>query len=414
MSDGEEKKPEEPLSEAIEGRIARVEEALKSQLIEQEHRWVSVMMNVYECWHLPHEHPHRKAAIRALFWRIFSGRTVAAAAATGGLVVFSVLGLITAIQANLLLQRQNEKIDQQSFLIEAQRRATLVTEFTSVLEQIESERTSARAQNLDGPLKLSAATIGRIAALTRSYRPYRYLAIDGDSDGRLVSMDVATPVTKTDTDSRSEATWWDSLRRAPAVLFGMSDPSDAPTLIRLPMSPERGQLLLTLVNASIDMGSLLAQFPDFSRSDLRNAVLAGADLSHIRANSSNFLQTDMLGTKFKSALLGNADFEQACLSNVDFEGAMLEGASLRDAKLSGAFVPDPRQLSNTDLQGAELSGLRVLGQDWLVRLVQQERPPKNFDPELWTLQRAGDASDPQVFVVKPKTVGSKKNERLSC
>ena len=113
------------------------------------------------------------------------------AAATISLV--SILGLVVALQSNRLLMLQTAQMEEQNMLAEAQRRASLVIEATSVFEQIEREKeqvtkrkASNRACTSDNVAHCwnrnlfvpTQATMGRLAALTQALRPYRYLVVE--------------------------------------------------------------------------------------------------------------------------------------------------------------------------------------------------------------------------------------------
>jgi uncharacterized protein YjbI with pentapeptide repeats len=243
----------------------------------------------------------------------------------------------------MMLARQNELIDLQAQLAESARRSALIMEQTAILDEIDEELDrlpgfdTMRIGVYETTLpRLSERLEGRIIALSKSLRPYRYL--DG---GRLIEQS---------------------------------------------QSPERGQLLLALLRSRIDIRDLLME-ADFTAADLSGAKLSqfhleipvpsvfedmpgpmfqllsranfrGARIDYSRLRSvdltmaifdeSRIWQTDFGGswiqdgsfknaiidyTTFRKTNLMRARFDGARLSNVSFSGTNLRGASFRNAKL---------------------------------------------------------------------------------
>jgi len=102
-------------------------------------------------------------------------------------------------QQNIKIEHQNKRLDQQTNLQEAERRSSLVFLFSNIMDAIDSEL----KDSLNKKDTLSKQLIGRIIALSTRLSPYRYLT-EGD------------------------------------------------TLISHPLSPERGQLLVNLVESDLD------------------------------------------------------------------------------------------------------------------------------------------------------------------
>ncbi len=364
---------------------------LEAKLIEQDHRWVSVAMNLY---HAFSQHPsgdlRRTAALRAVVWRIFSPATVVGA----GIGLLSILGLVIALQANHLLALQNKRIDQQTLLLEAQRRSGLVTEFTAVVEQVQKEReaiasTQKKARKTDrsmatneipeAKLVLSGPTVGRIVALSRSYRPYLYLEIDGDADASLVATaPTAQP------NSATPDGWLDWLNRR--LGLDLDTVGERPTMTRIALSPERGQLLIALTNGQVDLEPLTRQSVDFSRADLRNAVLNGANMPFINLTRASLVSADLLNAQLSGSFLAGANFSRACLSNVNFSTALMQGMNLSNATLDGAIIINPEQLEGADLSGTRLEKLFVSGVEWLDILARMKSAPTGFVRADWRLE----------------------------
>ncbi len=85
---------------------------IDARLIEQEHRTVHVALNAYKYFGKDVAPEKRKAAMRALFWRVFAPYTAAAILAGGGT-------LIAGLTAYFLHQ-QNQKLDAQTELLRRQ------------------------------------------------------------------------------------------------------------------------------------------------------------------------------------------------------------------------------------------------------------------------------------------------------
>ncbi|MFN0215990.1 MAG: pentapeptide repeat-containing protein [Saprospiraceae bacterium] len=245
----------------------------------------------------------------------------------GTMLLYNQNKLLT--QQNLLLQNQNYRLDQQTYLQEADRRSSLIFLMGNLLDAMDRELKSDVGQ--PGVRDLSPQIIGRVVALSKSLRPYRYLESD--------------------------------------------------SLVAQELSPERGQLLLSIVNSQIDNSSLrrIFQFSDFSYADLQGSVfsgeyLSGINLSHANLRNATLDETDLSradlsGADLSDAVLarGNlqeARFRQSNLTNAYFESANLKqanfyGANMRDANLAGTLLQQTH-FTKADLTKANLFGASVL------------------------------------------------------
>ena len=238
---------------------------------------------------------------------------------------------------NELIEKQNEHIDQQTYLQEADRRSALVFRMDNTWNEVDRELKTdvARPRIRD----LSPELITRIVTLCEMLRPYRYL-----QGGVLSSSEL---------------------------------------------SPERGQVLITLANSNLDTFTLKAIFDkaNFRFSDLvgvnfRNAFLKGASLDHAALNQSLFSKANLSEANLAKAKLLQADFTGAVLERTDFSNAELKQATFYNARLWRADFSrsNLRQARFTDadlreatfsgarLQGANFEGARmegaIVGPDW--------------------------------------------------
>lgn len=183
-----------------------------------------------------------------------------------------------------LFEKQNQKIDNQIQLEESNRRGALIVMMSNIMDKVDEELKERERQ--DSSRALSNQLIARIAALSYSFRPYRFLQ---DSN-----------------------------------------------LIEEPISPERGQLLLALVNSDLEPLSYrnIYRESSFESSYLKNANLEYANLDYANLRNAN---------------LRNANLKNANLKNADLYSANLIGAKLRNADLYNA------SLISTNLSGADLT-----------------------------------------------------------
>jgi uncharacterized protein YjbI with pentapeptide repeats len=245
----------------------------------------------------------------------------------GTMLLYNQNKLLT--QQNLLLQNQNYRLDQQTYLQEADRRSSLIFLMGNLLDAMDRELKSDIGQ--PGVRDLSPQIIGRVVALSKSLRPYRYLESD--------------------------------------------------SLVARELSPERGQLLVSIVNSQIDNGSLrrIFQFADFSFADLKDVVLSGeylsginlhhADLAGAILDETDLSRADLSGADLSDAVFARANvrearFRQANLTNAYFESADLTqanfyGAKMRSANFAGAKLRQTH-FTNADLSAANLFGATLI------------------------------------------------------
>jgi uncharacterized protein YjbI with pentapeptide repeats len=238
---------------------------------------------------------------------------------------------------NQLLSKQNDKIDNQIYLEEASRRSALVMLMSNLMDkvdrEIENQQKEFSSKNTNRKLfKLSQSLIGQIAALSHSFKPYRFMEND--------------------------------------------------SLINEPFSPERGQLLITLTRLPLDSLTLesiykVATFEraylknanlmdvNLSNTNLRFANLSGAELSEANLSGARLRGIDLssatlIHTDLSSASLSNADitaayFNSSNLSSASFSNSDLSHTDLMDSDLTNTLF-DNANLNGTNLEGVNLSG----------------------------------------------------------
>jgi len=197
------------------------------------------------------------------------------------------------------IQVQNQRINQQSQLLETTRKSNLIVLMNDIFDKIDNEISSNPKRTL------SDNTIARIVALNSSFEPYQLL----------------------EGDSLSVKKW----------------------------SPERGQLLIGLVSMNIDSSSFnqIKRKISFLGADLRDADLKKLDLRGI----------DLSNTNLKGADLRESNLDKAILSDANLWGANLQMAKLREtilhrANLSWANLSEA-DLSKANLNGANLNDAKL-------------------------------------------------------
>lgn len=97
--------------------ISAEREAIDARFVEQEHRGARVLVNWYDGIRSGKPTLKRSAWL-ALLWNFLLPRPTTVALAAGGLATLAVtaLGVAMAYRANLLLERQNVRLDVQNFL----------------------------------------------------------------------------------------------------------------------------------------------------------------------------------------------------------------------------------------------------------------------------------------------------------
>ncbi len=197
---------------------------------------------------------------------------------------------------------QNKRIEQQTYLQEAERRSSLVFLFDNVLDKIDDELLLNPTRR-----ELSAQLVGRIVALSKALKPYRYL--EGDT-----------------------------------ITGQMS-------------SPERGQLLLSLVASKLHPGTLdqIYLLADFSYATLENVNLDGAYLRNINLTNAFLDKISLTG-----ADLRNANLERAHLSGaqVRLTGLRASPAHFDFANFHDTEVLDS-DLSGSSFEYANFTGARL-------------------------------------------------------
>jgi uncharacterized protein YjbI with pentapeptide repeats len=233
----------------------------------------------------------------------------------------SVIFIAGALVVGFMMQRQNKLFENQtktqdlrilelSEMTESLRKSNQGFFMSNILDKVDDEVKNSTRRTL------SDETIARIAALSYSFKPYRYF--EGD------------------------------------------------TLSVKKLSPERGQLLLTLVLINMDTTSFakIKRSTSFAMADLRGANLKGAELSGIDLNEANLEYADL-----NEANLSGANLSKANLLGTKLNKTNLSSAHLRTAYMGWAEMNDAN-LHKANLNGANLENAQMIGADLSESIIQ--------------------------------------------
>lgn len=204
-------------------------------------------------------------------------------------------------EQNTLLSKQNDRLDQQINLAEGSRRSSLVFFMSNILDRMDDELRN------NSQRKLSAELIGRIVSLSQALRPYRYLENDKLTERQL--------------------------------------------------SPERGQLLFSLINSNLHEETYDKIFmrANFNYADLQEANFEDAYMKNAKLAHSYFYKAN-----FTNAQLQNADLSYAYLENATFNQTQMDNADLSNANLRNSEMEDI-SLKNGNLEMADLREIHLEG-----------------------------------------------------
>jgi len=236
------------------------------------------------------------------------------------ILTFAIPFLLLSVQTyilnnqNKLLQYQNKRLDQQINLEEGNRRSSLVFLMSNLMDKIGEE---ANRSGNNG--RLSEALISRIISLSQAFRPYRYLEND--------------------------------------------------QLIDQPRSPERGQLLLSLVNSNLseevyEKIFLKANFSyaDLAEANLVNAYLEGVNLKHANLFKTNFQGAELDYAHMDGANLVQANFDNALMNHISLVQANLTGSSLDNVEMEYGNLLDANLTSAVcggDFSFTNIRGIKI-------------------------------------------------------
>jgi len=214
-----------------------------------------------------------------------------------------------------MFKQQNKRLDQQTYLQEAERRGQTLLIMDNMLKEISTDVSRSSANAIDD------ATAGRLISLSKMLKPYKYLEND--------------------------------------------------SLIARVTSPERGYLLVSLLETGINLNTAarsrsngrLIERLDFTYAELRNLSLKGADLIQIDLSNADLRNSSFNGIDFEKANLQNTWLHETNLTYASLKEANLEHAVLQNAILDYANLQNAN-LSSADLRNVSLVKTKLLDADF--------------------------------------------------
>jgi len=225
------------------------------------------------------------------------------------MVMIAIGPLILAGLQTYYLKKQNEKLDiqnkrieQQTYLLEAERRSSLVFLFDNVLNKVDEE-----LRMNPGRRALSPQLVGRIVALTKALKPYRFL------EGDTITAKMSSP------------------ERGQVLLSLLASKLSQKTYDQIFLLADFSYTTLQNVNLdgvylrNINLSNALLESVSLTGADLRNANFEGAQLRGARVVAT--------GTTASPADFDHANFYNATISNCDFSGSFFDYANFARAQL---------------------------------------------------------------------------------
>lgn len=224
-------------------------------------------------------------------------------------IIIATIPTILLYKQNKLLEHQNSRLKQQTYLQEAERRSSLIFLFSNIMDSIDEELKNDYLDN--GKRDLSPQLMGRIISISSRLKPYKFL-----ENGELIETEI---------------------------------------------SPERGQLLITLLASDLNSNVLneLLNKSDFSYSDLKGANLSRTDMSYLNLNNSNLEDANLLGAVINGGNCQKCNFKNANLTNTDvtennFTGSNFTGSNLRKLNAYNTWFTNCN-LSNSNIENTKFT-----------------------------------------------------------
>ncbi len=334
----ENQKPENSTDKDLLKRILDIE----NRQVAQETRVFAIVKNIFKFGIQQPEKEGFTNAVTALFTFILKRQWVVVITSSLA-AIMSIITIIIALKSNSLLEDQNVKIDyqnnrvvQQNQLLEADRRSSLVFLFNNIMDALDKElkepvsNIDLLVENKSIKGKISKQLSGRIISLSKRLMPYKIYDYSTDSLSVLVS-------------------------------------------------PERGQLLINLLEANLDTVSLSHIYGkgDFSYAQLNDYTTESLYLKGINLSHASWKNSTIVNANFNSANLTKAKLQGTTFARVEFQGATLDSVNLMhgsilncqcaNLKLIGANLTNTAlagsDLRNASLVGAKLDSTRLLTSD---------------------------------------------------
>ncbi|PHI18193.1 hypothetical protein CEQ90_19230 [Lewinellaceae bacterium SD302] len=227
------------------------------------------------------------------------------------------------VKQNDLIANQNIRLDQQTYLQEAERRSGLVFLFSNIMDQVDSEL--KLDYNQDNIRNLSPQLIGRIISLSQRLMPYRYLEKDQITESEY--------------------------------------------------SPERAQLFINLIKSKLEKETLtqILSEGNFTYSDFNGIKMVDIDFESVDFSHSRFRNVDFDKISFKYTDIHDCTFIDSEFIDVAFDFVSVKNSVFKlngplDFKLHTTFMDSTviqytgySENINMSIENSELSQVNIDG-----------------------------------------------------
>lgn len=294
--------------ESVSAQLVDTADALSSHDRQRTLDNVHALVREFSAWYAP-------AALRRFVVQTVLGLLIAFGGFTGTALLFRQTVLteqqtLKIVEQTKLLAEQNVKLDIQTISGDAQKRATLAAELFAI--------TTALANAPDAPI--DRGMTARIVAFSRSATPYA----------------LVTVASRKNEDGTGQTYY--------------------PVVGGRPLSPERGQLVTTLLllrEKISNIRGIMLQYADLrgatfdidqpkpaTAGKIKSLRLCGEagriDMTHLDLSGSSFDNADLSGLETYNSRIANADFIGTDLTNANFCNSILSGSRFNGASLNGA------------------------------------------------------------------------------
>ena len=251
-------------------------------------------------------------------------------------LVIALIPVVMVIWQTVLITNQTQQIKAQNQLAESNRRSSLVFLMSNIMDKVDQEikadctyQKAYRANpDTNYRAKLSKPLEGRIIALSKSLKPYRYL--EGNSMRKTLHSpereQLLTSLIESNVHMGNIATKGN---------FAYAANLEAITLYDL-WKPENNKEKVNLKGVGLNNKYLIRA--NLRRVDLNWADLSGADLSEADLRRANLSEADLKRANLSEADLRRADLSEANLIRADLFEANLSEANLSEADLRGVYL----------------------------------------------------------------------------
>lgn len=245
--------------------------------------------------------------------------------------LLAVLPALVLIFQTWLLFTQNSLVNSQNHLVSVQESSSRVFLMDNILSDLSDEM----RRSSDG--KISAVLETRIANLSRTMKPYKYV-VDGKVLGEKISPERGQFLYSLIKSNLSDRAYRDILRQSDFTYAYLNH---------------------LYLGSGVNL-----KFANLNYANLEGVKMESANLENIELKKANMKAIALPEANLKSANLAQANLEYAELPSADLTYANLREADLRNADLTEAILWGTK-LDDADLRDVKLDNVIVGRQDWI-------------------------------------------------